>query len=168
MRKKTVIITVSILLAAVLIAAALYFIPWPTRIDKTLTMTKLDAEGNELGDFDVHITGKKLNYIFQEDRYLLKIDSFDNIEDIQTADGTSVNGKDITGTMSYFGQDQGKDCRLLLLEGYDRSKGLTYVSMYFCFLGDFENFDEVSILCTGKNVLSSGNLVNWSYVAPGN
>ena len=166
MRKKTVIITVSILLAAVLIAAAVYHIPWPTQIDKTITMAKLDADGNKIGTFDVHITGKQLNYLFKEDRMLLKIDPFDNIEDIQTTESSDVRGKDTTGVISYFGQEHGKDYRLVYLEGYDRSNGLKYVTLSFCLLGDFDNFEEISIHCSAMDVVSL-NRTQWSYVAFG-
>lgn len=166
MRKQLRIVGI-ILLAAALIATALYLLPWPTRIDKLLTMTKLDAEGNELGTFDVHITGRQLNYLFQEDRMLLEMDPFDNIEDIKTAESSSSNGKDTTGVISHFGQEHGKNYRLFLLEGYNRSNGLVFVSMNFCLLGDFDNFEELSIHCYGTDAVSL-NHTKWSYVAFGN
>lgn len=114
MRKKTVIITVSILLAAVLIAAALYFVPWPTRIDKTLTMTKLDADGNELGTFDVHFTGEKLNYLFQEDRYVLEIDDFDSLRGVKISDTGDLR---TGGIISRFGKEHGREFLRLFFGG---------------------------------------------------
>lgn len=166
MRKKAIIISAIVLLIAVLTAAGLYFIPQTTQIDKTLTLTKLDAEGNEAGTFEVHITGKKLTYLFQEERMLLEIDPFDNIEDIQAAVSGSPDGKDTTGVVSHFGQEYGKNYNLIYLEGYDRSDGLTFVSMSFCLLGDFDNFEELSIHCHGIDAVSLDH-TNWSYVAYG-
>lgn len=166
MRKKTVVTIISILLAVIFLAGVLYHFPWPTRIDKTLTMTKLDADGNELGTFDIHFRGKYLNYLFRDDRMLLEVDPFDNIEDIKTAEMSDVRRKDTTGVISYFGQEHGKDYRLVYLSGYDRSSGLTYVTLSFCFLGDFDNFEELSIHCYGMDVISH-NGTNWSYVAFG-
>ena len=163
MRKKTVIITVSILFAAILIAAALYFIPHTTQIDKTLTVTKLDASDSEQVSFDIHITGKHLNYLFQEDRMLLEIDPFDNIEDIKTVTSSSTNEKDTTGIITHFGQDHGKDYRLLLLEGFNRTNGLMHVSMKLCLLGDFDSFEELSIHCYGTDAVSLEHTA-WSYV----
>ncbi len=166
MRKKTVVTVISILLAVIFLAGAVYHFPWPTKIDKTLTVTKLDADGNEIGTFDVHITGKQLNYLFKEDRMLLKIDPFDNIEDIQTTESSDVRGKDTTGVVSYFGQEHGKNYRLVYLEGYDRSNSLKYVTLSFCLLGDFDNFEEISIHCSAMDVVSHKS-TQWSYVAFG-
>ena len=60
-----------------LIAAALYFIPWPTPVNLTLTAVKLDADGNEIGTFPVTIKGVKKNYLFQEDVLDVSISPFD-------------------------------------------------------------------------------------------
>lgn len=162
MRKKTVIITVSILLAAVLIAAAAYHIPWPTKIDKTLTVTKLDIDKNEVGTFEIHITGKKLTYLFQEERYLLQIDPFDNIEEIKTTEVSTIDGKDVTGRPVYFGQEHGKDYRQLSLNGRDRSDGsLKYVSLTLFYSGDLDRF---AFNCYSDDIIYDSDLVKWSYV----
>ncbi len=162
MQKKTVIITVIILLVAVIVAAAAYHISWPTEIDKTLTMTKLDAEGNELGTFQVHFKGKKLNYLLQESRVLLKIDSFDNIENIETSTVKDTDGKDLTGVISRFGQEHGKDYCQLLMEGFSPSSDdFKYVSMTLYFSGDFDRF---AFHCLGYDVPLRDNSAKWSYV----
>lgn len=162
MRKKAVITIVSIVLVVAAIAAALYFIPWPTKIDKTLTVTKLDIEKNEVGTFEIHITGKKLTYLFQEERYLLQIDPFDNIEEIKTTEVSTIDGKDVTGQPDYFGQEHGMDYRQLRLDGRDRSNdGFKYVSLTLFYSGELDRF---AFNCYSSDVIYDSDLVKWSYV----
>ncbi|MBQ6997876.1 MAG: hypothetical protein IJN60_05845 [Oscillospiraceae bacterium] len=114
MRKKTVVTVISILLAVIFLAGAVYHFPWPTKIDKTLTMTKLDDEGNELGTFDIHITGTKLNYLFQEERYVLEIDDFDTLRDIKISDTGDLRPG---GIISRFGKELGREFLSLSFAG---------------------------------------------------
>ena len=154
MRKKTVFTIITVLLAAIFIAGVIYHFPWPTQVDTTLTATKLDAEGNELGTFDIHITGKKLNYLFQEERYVLKIDAFDTLTSIKTSD--TGNGR--TGIpISRFGKKWGiAEHFVLYLAGIDTSvSGSDIVFMDLVFT---EEQDRFILICHGS---ANGN---WCYV----
>lgn len=121
MRRKTVFTIIKILLAAIFIAGVIYHFPWPTQVDTTLTATKLDAEGKELGTFDIHFTGTKLNYLFQEERYVLKIDAFDTLTSINTPD--DANGR--TGIpFQRYGKKWGiEEHYMLFLAGIDTAAG---------------------------------------------
>ncbi|MBQ7817363.1 MAG: hypothetical protein IJ388_01020 [Oscillospiraceae bacterium] len=154
MRKKTVFTIIKILLAAIFIAGVIYHFPWPTHVDKTLTMTKLDAEGNELGTFDIHFTGTKLNYLFQEERYVLTVDAFDTLKSIKTHE----DGRGRTGIpIRRFGKDWGIEEHFDLgLAGIDTAvSGSEIVFMSLLFT---EEQDRYILTCKGS---ARGD---WSYV----
>ena len=66
-----------ILLFLIVLACILYFVPWSTPFDLTLNATKLDSDGNEIGTTQIHIQGKRLNYLFQMDRVDFELDPID-------------------------------------------------------------------------------------------
>lgn len=74
--KKVLIITALCIVAVLIVAALLYFVPKVTPIDVTLNAVKLDEAGNELGTVQIHIKGNKLDYLFQESRLDVQIDPF--------------------------------------------------------------------------------------------
>ena len=149
MRKKTVITIISILLTVVFLAGVVYHFPWPTKIDKTLTMTKLDTKGNEVGAFELHLTGTKLNYLFQEDRYVIKADEFDNIKHIKNSD----SGDNRFGIpFLHFGKEWGKEYSWLYLAGYAHPD-VVLMRLYFT-----QEQDRYALVCTG------GYREEWSYV----
>lgn len=74
MKHKKLIWSISILLSfALLTGAALYFLPWPTRIDMQLHGTLVSEDGQEQSMGTFSIRGWKLNYLFQEDKVDLDI-----------------------------------------------------------------------------------------------
>ena len=150
MRKKTVFTIIKILLAAIFIAGIIYHFPWPTQVDTTLTATKLDAEGNELETFEIHITGTKLNYLFQEERYVLQIDAFDTLKSIKT----HVDGKGRTGIpIRRFGKDWGIEEHFDLgLAGISGSE-IVFMNLLFT-----EEQDRYILTCKGS---AKGD---WCYV----
>ena len=62
-----------------ILLALLYFIPRTSPIYMELKVAKLDAHGNEIGTTQISIEGRKLEYLFGDDRFELIIDSFDNL-----------------------------------------------------------------------------------------
>jgi len=66
-----------ILLFLIVLACLFYFVPWSTPIDLMLNATKFDQDGNEIGTTQIHIYGKRLDYLFQEDRLDIELDPFD-------------------------------------------------------------------------------------------
>ena len=62
-----------------ILLALLCFIPKASPICTELEVAKLDAQGNEIGTTQIHIEGRKLEYLFLDDRFELTIDSFDNL-----------------------------------------------------------------------------------------
>lgn len=70
--KKRVII---IALASIfLVAAALYYIPWPTRIDVDMICTMITEDGQALAEGTIQIKGWELDYLVKSDQLIL--DSF--------------------------------------------------------------------------------------------
>lgn len=62
--KRTIIIICAVVL---LIAALLYFTPWPTRVNVQMTGMEVTADGTSIHSCTVHIKGWKLNYLFRND-----------------------------------------------------------------------------------------------------
>ena len=154
MRKKTVFTIIKILLAAIFLAGIIYHFPWPTQVDTTLTATKLDTEGTELGTFDIHITGTKLNYLFQEERYVLQVDAFDTLKSIKT----SSSGDGRTGIPFFrFGKDWGiEEHYELYLAGIDTAvNGSEIVILNLLFT---DEHDRYILTCRGS---ANGD---WCYV----
>ena len=154
MRKKTVFTIIKILLAAIFIAGVIYHFPWQTRVDTTLTATKLDADGNALGTYDIHFTGTKLNYLFQEERYVLEVDAFDTFKSIKT----SSDGHGRIGIpFFHYGKDWGiEEHYELYLAGIDTSvSGSEVVIMNLIFTQEQDRF---ILTCRGSE---NGD---WCYV----
>jgi len=151
MCKKAIFTIVITLLVAALVAAVCLF-PWPVRIDKTLTMTKLDAEGNELGTFDVHFQGKALNYLLREDLVLLEIDPFDGMKNIRTSD--AGNAED--GLINRFGKEYGQEYCQLTLDAMRTSANANFVFLNLYFT---EALDCFALVC------HEANGEDFSYVA---
>ena len=107
MRKKTVIITASILLTALLIC----LIPWPCPIFQTLTATKLDSFGNSIGTVEISMGGFKTHsLIFGEKWYRLKIGAFEGYlaTELQMSRFNSPSLEDyktFTGVVSSFSHE---------------------------------------------------------------
>lgn len=69
----------------VIVAALLWFIPRSTRIDYTLTTSKIDRFGKEIGTTEIRIAGRKLDYLFQKSRADFTITPFDGLAWIKPA-----------------------------------------------------------------------------------
>ena len=72
--KRILIIVVSLFLALLVLAALLYFVPWPTRINHQMAGAELSVNGAVLEECTITVKGWKLNYLFQEDK--IKLDTF--------------------------------------------------------------------------------------------
>ena len=71
---------ITLVVASIVIAAALlWFIPRSTRIDYTLTTSKIDRFGKEIGTTEIRIAGRKLDYLFQDSRVDFTIAPFDGL-----------------------------------------------------------------------------------------
>ena len=66
-----------ILLLLILLACLFYFVPWSTPFDLMLNATKVDSDGNEIGTTQIHIHGKRQDYLFQADRLDIELDPID-------------------------------------------------------------------------------------------
>lgn len=78
-RKVFRIVLISIV-ALLIVAALLYFVPWPTRIDQQMTGAELSADGTVLQECTMTVKGWKLNYLFQKDQIKLETFNVDNLE----------------------------------------------------------------------------------------
>lgn len=75
--KPTLLILVSILLV---IGICLFlFLPRSTPISISVTMVKLDAEGNELGTADFVMTGSQKDYLFKDSRLDVTFSDFEGL-----------------------------------------------------------------------------------------
>ena len=73
--KKKLFLIGQILMVVLLIAAALYFIPFPVEVDMELQGAVVSADGEILEQVDITIKGEKLYYLFQEDEVQLRIET---------------------------------------------------------------------------------------------
>ena len=134
--KRIVILCTALLL---LIAALLYFVPWATPIDETLTFVKLNYKGEIIGTYETRMQGKKLRYLFQDDRMLLSFEPFDDLKDIEPIH--FVNQKD--GVIDRFSIPDGRAWLCLDYEGFNTTNNNeVWLRMYFC-----EEFDRFAIIC---------------------
>ena len=79
MSKRAKLITVLSVLAVLVIAALLYFVPRSTPVELSFHVVKLDKNGKDLGTAEVAIRGKKLDYLFQDSRLDVEIAAFDGV-----------------------------------------------------------------------------------------
>lgn len=111
--KKRNAILLSFIACILLLALALYLIPMPTRIDLVLDAVKVDAEGNELGTFQIQLAGFRYDYLFQKSRLNIDVQPFDEYASIMLSDvyygGQKIPGAilkyDFTGEMEAFEPD---------------------------------------------------------------
>lgn len=59
-------------ICALLVAAALYFIPWPSKIDVVMTGSEIRKDGTPFEDCTISLHGWKHNYLFRDDT--IKVD----------------------------------------------------------------------------------------------
>lgn len=138
--KRIVILCTALLL---LITALLYFVPWSTPIDETLTFVKLNYKGEIIGTYETRMQGKKLNYLFQDDRMLLSFEPFDDLKDIEPI--RFDNQKD--GVIDRFSIPNGRAWLCLDYEGFNTTNNNeVWLSMFFC-----EDFDRFAIICHASN-----------------
>ena len=100
---KVLKITALCIVALLIVAALLYYVPWATPIDLTLNATKLDEAGNVLGTEEIHIKGHRLDYLFQEPCLAAEITPFTDEEHFQII-GSQINRGTIK-TESFFDPD---------------------------------------------------------------
>lgn len=134
---RIIILSTALLL---LIAALLYFVPWSTPIDETLTFVKLNHKGEIIGTYETRMQGKKLNYLFQDDRMLLSFEPFDDLKDIEPIHYS--NQKD--GVIDCFDiPELGRQWLTLNYGGSNvTNNNEVRLSMFFC-----EDFDRFAIIC---------------------
>ena len=89
---KVLRITALCIVAALIVAALLYFVPWSTPVDLTLNAVKLDENGNEIGTAEIHIKGHKLDDLFRDSRLDVDIEPFDVVENAQLVQGSNGSG----------------------------------------------------------------------------
>ena len=90
MSKRAKLITVLSVLAVLVIAALLYFVPRSTPVELSFHVVKLDKNGSDLGTAEVAIRGKKLDYLFQDSRLDVEIAAFDGMV-VYLLDGENGN-----------------------------------------------------------------------------
>lgn len=61
-------ITAICMICIAFVAVALYFIPWPTRIDMEMSCSEVTQDGDVLTEGTFTLRGWQLNYLFKEDR----------------------------------------------------------------------------------------------------
>ena len=134
---RIIILSTALLL---LIAALLYFVPWSTPIDETITFVKLSYEGEVIGTFQTRMQGKKLNYLFQDDRMLLSFEPFDNLKDIEPIHFTNQKDGVIKCLESLHSDTQ---WMMLAYKGFNTANNNeVWLNIVFC-----EDFDRFAIIC---------------------
>ena len=134
---RIIILSTALLL---LIAALLYYVPWSTPIDETITFVKLSYTGEVIGTFQTRMQGKKLNYLFQDDRMLLSFEPFDNLKDIEPIHFTNQKDGIIKCLESPHSDTQ---WMMLTYEGFNTTNNNEVrLNIVFC-----EDFDRLAIIC---------------------
>lgn len=68
-----------IVVGIAVIAALLWFVPRSTRVDHTLSASKFDHHGDLVRTTEIRISGRKLDYLFQDSRVEFTITPFDGL-----------------------------------------------------------------------------------------
>lgn len=84
-----------ILVVALLVAALLYFVPWPTRVNLTLNAAKLDSNGEVIEQVPIVIEGWRLDYLFKPDQLDVEIEPFDDLYSIVLSTDGKTNKEGI-------------------------------------------------------------------------
>lgn len=74
-----------VIVGMLVIGALLWFIPHSMRVEHTLRFSKFDHHGKELGTTEIRISGRKLDYLFQDSRVDFTITPFDGLVWIKPA-----------------------------------------------------------------------------------
>lgn len=95
--KKTILIIFSCGVALFILQCAAYAFFGNVPIDRTpvdisLTVTKLDEQGQQIGSFPVTIKGHVEKYLYQDDRLNVHIDPFDGYVDFHPHNLNNVDG----------------------------------------------------------------------------
>ena len=85
-------ITALCIVALLIVAALLYYVPWATPVDLTLNATKLDEAGNVLGTEEIHIKGHRLDYLFRDSRLAVEIEPFGSLKWVKLDDHSNGTG----------------------------------------------------------------------------
>ena len=93
---KVLKITALCIVALLIVAALLYYVPWATPVDLTLNATKLDEAGNVLGTEEIHIKGHRLDYLFRDSRLVVDIEPFDTMKWTKLNDTSNGTGSIFT------------------------------------------------------------------------
>lgn len=64
-------IVILILIGILLLALALYFIPWPERMELQMNGAKVDTQGNVITEGEIVVEGWRYHYLFQSDKFRL-------------------------------------------------------------------------------------------------
>ena len=111
MSTRAKLITILSIVAVLIVAALLYFVPRSTPVDLSFHVVKLDKNGYDLGTAQVRIQGEMLDYLFQESRLDAEIELADKAADICLINGkngpdeiscTEVNGYQLLRLAGYF------------------------------------------------------------------
>lgn len=133
MNKKRIILV--ILVIALLVAALLYFVPWPTRVNLTLNAAKLDSNGEVIEQFTMVIEGWRLDYLFQPDQLNVNIEPFDDYAWIDLSTDTQTNRKGIIYT--HF-----QDCEQIYCCTSNSSTTIAFCELLFT-----RDFKYVAFIC---------------------
>ena len=118
-------ITALCIVAALIVAALLYYVPWSTPVDLTLNAVKLDENGNEIGTAEIHIKGHKLDYLFRDSRLDVEIEPFDSLSRFKLSG--SQNG---TGSIhTYYFDNRLRDVYAFLYD--EKTKGYKHLLITF-------------------------------------
>lgn len=140
-----VIIFVSLILMT---AALLYIFPRQTPIDVTLEAVKLDAEGDEIGTAQLHITGRYVNYFFLEDKLELTMDPVDGLTQIGKFEDASFPHS--------LGNETGTEYWEYSMPSYNpNSNSIEFGNLVFT-----EEFDRIAYLTTvsGQDICYVGSV----------
>ncbi len=132
MKKKLLLIIPAVILL-VMIGLIVYWNPPSTPVSYKFDAVKIDADGNELGNFTIELSGRKIEPYFDNPRLDLTMTPFDGQSDLVTeSDTAKFPGAEIVKHRS--GAFLTIDCGV-----FDRSENY-YKSIELCFSPDFDRW----------------------------
>ena len=124
MNKKATTFIIAVVLIA--IAVMICVIPRFTKVDVTLNATKMDAEGNALGTYEISFHGNKKDYISGDSALDINILPFDDLKNFQASTNES------NGIEGYIWSTPGCNYFYIALTAYSGDAQLPdYLTLYF-------------------------------------
>lgn len=145
-----------VIIALIILALALYFVPWPERMELSMDGAKVDKQGNVITEGEIVVEGWQYHYLFQSDKFrLTKIElpgvEVKSIIEVQGDSGFYPWFRDLISAGVCFGV-QGDDywtSNIITTESYD-FLAIYKIGSSYVFIGAAEgtpNYAEILDRC---------------------